>query len=787
MARTNVSFATPAGGTVWLNWVTGFSYSPPDSKFTGFDSFRFRWWDKAGFSEPVTVNLRVGSVGDGPVEGITPSAGSDSYATHAGQILTVSAGSGLLANDAAYGGATLGAAPQTSTPTAQGGHVTVANDGSFVYVPPTGVRGPDSFEYAIVDSYGATARATATIDLLNNAPTAGNLTFTTNRATPVTANLLAGAADADGDPLTVSIAVGPFRGSISLEATTGAFTYTPALDWVGIETIPFTVSDGFGGSVSKAVTVEVANAAPVAIEDSYTTDEDTPVYIYPGFKSNDNDPDDNVANTQVIIVTVPSHGELIWSIEGYFGYKPDPNWNGTDQFQYKLFDGREYSNTVTVTIQVNSVPDPTQVYTTFGEVPIGSNSVTVVPEIVDGDGVGYSITDVVAEDGTAVVNSDLSITYTSDQESWNGYRAVSFNVIGGVGGVTPGRLLIQARAAPPNNTQKLNKIYQDIRDLLDEFKGATANAVTAAMDAVRTAADRVGRANNWTAFITNLNDLSKNAWGETTLKVAKYNLQALALANLAQNALALTEGDDFRLKGILSMYAEMRTSIAAMTARIKTEIDFLESNAIGSVRKHVADVFGPTPVNLYDWNPSALRGYRTMLNGLNNVLNALGPIPSIGGGDAVLITQMNTNSIIVSLNLFLHLNTTNPNWHTTAESVIASANGYTAAVIAGNDYSGFGGELNNNIPILINKSSLVREALNAALLTAATLPPDDFRINGLVRDRQLAISHLQAVHASLQSIITAINNSNLVAPELVIAPVEKLQSDLNEEVRLYSI
>jgi len=68
MTHTNVSFATREGGRVWLNWTTGFSYNPPPRPspgaplFEGWDSFEYRVWDKAGFSEIVTVHVAVGGV-----------------------------------------------------------------------------------------------------------------------------------------------------------------------------------------------------------------------------------------------------------------------------------------------------------------------------------------------------------------------------------------------------------------------------------------------------------------------------------------------------------------------------------------------------------------------------------------------------------------------------------------------------------------------------------------------------------------------------------------------------
>ncbi len=59
--RTNVVVPTAAGGKAYLNWQTGFSYNPPSATFTGWDSFRVSFWDKAGFSEVVTVHVYVGS------------------------------------------------------------------------------------------------------------------------------------------------------------------------------------------------------------------------------------------------------------------------------------------------------------------------------------------------------------------------------------------------------------------------------------------------------------------------------------------------------------------------------------------------------------------------------------------------------------------------------------------------------------------------------------------------------------------------------------------------------
>jgi len=56
-----------------------------------------------------------------------------------------------------------------------------------------------------------------------------------------------------------------------------------------------------------------------------------------------------------IIVSGPQHGSL--ECDGrYCTYTPDPNWNGTDSFVYKVNDGELDSNEATVTIVVFQGP-----------------------------------------------------------------------------------------------------------------------------------------------------------------------------------------------------------------------------------------------------------------------------------------------------------------------------------------------------------------------------------------------------------------------------------------------
>ena len=80
------------------------------------------------------------------------------------------------------------------------------------------------------------------------------------------------------------------------------------------------------------------NDAPVAVNDSYTTDEDTPLtWPAPGVLGNDTDVDGDPLTA--VLVTGPTHGTLTLNADGSFTYTPAANYNGTDSFTYRANDG----------------------------------------------------------------------------------------------------------------------------------------------------------------------------------------------------------------------------------------------------------------------------------------------------------------------------------------------------------------------------------------------------------------------------------------------------------------
>jgi hypothetical protein len=96
---------------------------------------------------------------------------------------------------------------------------------------------------------------------------------------------------------------------------------------------------------------------PEAVDDSYSTDEDTQLIVpVPGVLTNDSDGDGD--SLTAVLDNGPGSGTLTLNSDGSFNYTPGLNFNGSDSFTYHANDGGLDSNVATVTITVNAVPDP---------------------------------------------------------------------------------------------------------------------------------------------------------------------------------------------------------------------------------------------------------------------------------------------------------------------------------------------------------------------------------------------------------------------------------------------
>lgn len=99
-------------------------------------------------------------------------------------------------------------------------------------------------------------RTVAIDDLINSAPVAAAEVQVVSEEDVAFEGSVA-ASDADGDSLTYVVQTGPSRGGLTLDATTGAFVYTPAADWSGADSFVVHITDPSGASVTQTIRIGV--------------------------------------------------------------------------------------------------------------------------------------------------------------------------------------------------------------------------------------------------------------------------------------------------------------------------------------------------------------------------------------------------------------------------------------------------------------------------------------------------------------------------------------------------
>jgi VCBS repeat-containing protein len=347
-----------------------------------------------------------------------PVAAADAYTTAEDTARTVNA-PGVLTNDSDPDGnqltAVLGSGPDHGT-------LTLNANGSFTYRPAANFNGSDSFTYRASDGTLTSnlATVTITVDAVNDAPTAADDAYSTGEDTALTvaaaSGVLANDNDLDGDRLHAVVGSGPSHGTLNLDPD-GSFTYTPAANFNGSDSFTYRANDGdlVSGLATVTITVSAANDGPTAVDDAYTTAEDTALIVAaPGVLANDTDPEGDTLSA--VAGSGPSHGSLSRNPDGSFTYTPAANYNGSDSFTYRASDGTVESSPAMVTITVTAVNDaPTaaaDAYSTAEDTALTVNAPGVLAN--DGDPDGDQLSAVLGSGpshGTLTLNPDGSFTY----------------------------------------------------------------------------------------------------------------------------------------------------------------------------------------------------------------------------------------------------------------------------------------------------------------------------------------------------------------------------------------
>ncbi len=405
-------------GTVELSADGAFTYRSADNTPSA-DRFTYTVSDGQLTAE-ATARIRI-----------RPQAADDSAQTPDGQPVTVA----VLANDRDPDGA-LVATGVAVVQAPSHGSAAPRDDGRITYSPDKGFTGTDRFQYTVVDNDGATSNAaTVTVAVLaNRRPIANDTSISTDQDSPKSGTVTA--SDPNGNPLSFSVASNPAHGSLSMQAD-GRFTYTPAPGYSGSDSFTFQVSDGRGGTATGTVSIRIAkaNSPPAADNLDLTTAEGSST---PGTVTA-SDPDGDPLSFAV--ATAPSHGSVSMHPDGTFVYAPAAGYAGTDSFTFRVSDGRDGSDTGTVSIRIARVNSP----------PRASNSTLTIEQDAaksgklsasdpDGDRLSFALASGPAH-GSADVNSNGDFTYTP-ASGYAGPDGFSFSVADGKGGTDTGTVSI---------------------------------------------------------------------------------------------------------------------------------------------------------------------------------------------------------------------------------------------------------------------------------------------------------------------------------------------------------
>src|SRR5690554_6756942 len=539
------TYTTAQGGTIVIAADGQYVYTPK-ANFNGTDTVDYTITD-GSLTDTGTLTIVVTPVNDAPV------AMNDAISIVEDTIFTSTVS--LLANDSDVD-SSFTAVSGTYT-TAQGGTISIATDGSYVYTPALNFTGTDSVDYTITDgSLTDTTTLTITVSPVNDAPV---LSFTNTLTNIAENSAMAGmvvtdanATDAEGEMLTYSLnnmdgyySIDPATGIVTLTqagadwvnagndlpavsvtvtdgttpvtgtaampltslvndapvamndaisivedtiftstvsllandsdeesaitviagtyttaqggtisiATDGSYTYTPALNFTGTDSVDYTITDGsLTDTATLTITVSPVNDAPVAVDDAISIAEDTVFTSTVSLLANDSDVDSSftaVAGTY----TTAQGGTIVIAADGQYVYTPKANFNGTDTVDYTITDG-SLTDTGTLTIVVTPVNDaPVANPDTATVVEDTLTTINVLGNDTDAEMDTLTVTAATALHGTVTINPDGTLSYTPNT-NYTGADTISYSITDGNGGISSS--VVNVTVTPVNDAPVLS-------------------------------------------------------------------------------------------------------------------------------------------------------------------------------------------------------------------------------------------------------------------------------------------------------------------------------------------
>ena len=199
-----------------------------------------------------------------------------------------------------------------------------------------------------------------------------------------TLNLLSEVTDADAGTRTISVTNSPSSGTVSVNATSGIITYTPAKDYNGSVVLNYTISNGgISSNASSTITFNVGNyaLAPTLTNDTYSSVLEDQVTVLNVLTNDKNNPTATSNNKLYIkdILTKPANGYVYINTDGTVSYLTKKNGfasSTSDSFTYEACNSDAgYCSVATVTVNVVDCGCASGTYKTG--ISTGGNSGTV--------------------------------------------------------------------------------------------------------------------------------------------------------------------------------------------------------------------------------------------------------------------------------------------------------------------------------------------------------------------------------------------------------------------------
>jgi gliding motility-associated-like protein len=388
-----------SNGTLVLNSNGTFTYTP-NNNYLGNDSFTYNVCAGPGLCDNATVTITV-------TESAPPVAGEDFFTTAEDTAISGNVGT----NDVEPDGSPLSFILLTSP---NNGDLVLNGDGTFTYTPSANFNGTDSFTYSacdptpICDATTVTITVTPVVDL----PVANDDAIQTDQNVTFNGNVTFNDVEGDGDALTVTLVSDVTNGTLTIQAD-GSFTYVPNTDYLGFDSFEYTLCDADGcDNAIVTIEVQIPNDAPIAVDDTYTTNED----IVLNGNVDDNDSDPNGDTLTFTLNTSTTNGTLIFTVDGTFSYTPNAEFFGTDSFTYTACDYLGECDQATVTITVTQVIDP---HTAIDDSLTTLINTAIIANVLANDlnPEGLDLSSFIATGplhGDITLNANGTLTYTPD-------------------------------------------------------------------------------------------------------------------------------------------------------------------------------------------------------------------------------------------------------------------------------------------------------------------------------------------------------------------------------------